>query len=204
MLPAVRIFIVILLMVSLQSFPARANDRTTEAERMVSTLIKTATKILNDPNGTLTEREKAFHAVLRDNIDFPFISVLVAGKFWKKMAREQQLEFQELLTSFYLWSYAPLLGGYPGDNTDLVAAKQIGSSDVIVTTRLKRKQRKDANAKWRLREIAGDLKIIDVVISGSSVGFSHRFGFTQRMEKKGIEGLLTLLRVKAEQVRTTP
>ncbi len=194
------IFPGVLLLVMTWVSTASADDKEAQAEALVQDLMHVATDILSDQGGSLLDRETQFHDIVREKFDFHFISTLVAGKYWAQMTEAQKSEFQKLFSDFFLKSYAPLLGGYPGDNTVLLFVKRFGLKDVYVQTEIRRKKRRTVRSDWRIRDVAGMSRIIDLAVSGTSVGFSHKAGFQRVIEKRGIEGLLGLLRLRAEQV----
>jgi len=193
-----RLIVVLLVL----SGPAQASDKEKQAEKLIHDLILAAQSHLSGEKTPILERETAFHNVAREKIHFPVLASLVTGKYWIEMSNEQRQEFLHLFSDFFLKSYAPLLGGYPDHQVDLIRSRQYGIADVVVQTILIRPAQRPAKSEWRVREVEGTLRIVDISISGSSVGFSHRVGFHNHLQKKGIEGLLSLLRLRAEQVPT--
>ncbi len=181
-----------------------ATENRDQARNLVQDLVGEAAEILSGQEGTLAQREKRFHTLLRSKIDFQFLSSLVIGRYWLQMTQEQKQEFRALFSDFFLKSYAPLLGGYPDDMTSLTGTKKFGLRDFIVGTEIKRPKRRKVSTNWRIRYTEGVFRIIDIEISGTSVGFSHKSGFTALIRKKGVDGLLDLLRIRAEKVPTQP
>lgn len=170
------------------------------AKRFISDITENASFILMPDEQMLEEREKEFHSFLKQNFDFSFISALVMGNYWNQMSDEQRSEFIGLFSDFFLKSYASQFGGYPGEKSVIRQVQRNSTTDAFVKLSLYRPKRKPANSEWRIREFAGIPRIIDLKVSGVSVVISHKKGFHRHMERKGVEGLLTLLRIRAERL----
>ncbi len=181
-----------------------ADDRTETAIKMIEEISSIASSLLSSQEKSLNERESDFHSVLKKNIDFRFIAPLIMGTYWSQMNEEQKLDFTNLFADFFLKSYASQFGGYPGEKIRVKAVHKNGPKDVFVRLELKRPNQRIAISEWRIREFAGIPRIIDVSVAGASVVISHRKGFHQHLDKKGVEGLLTLLRIRADRVTAQP
>lgn len=181
-----------------------ADERTETAVSMIEEISTTASSVLSSRQETLDERERNFHSILKKKIDFPFMSPLVMGAYWFRMNEEQKLEFTALFSDFFLNSYASQFGGYPGEKVRVKTVHKNGPKDVFVRLQLKRPGQRVSISEWRIREFAGIPKIIDVAIAGTSVVISHRKGFHEHLNKKGVEGLLTLLRIRADRISAQP
>lgn len=181
-----------------------ADDRTDTAIKMIDDISTTASSLLSSQEKSLDERESDFHSALKKKIDFPFMAPLVMGTYWSHMSEEQKLDFTSLFSNFFLKSYASQFGGYPGEKIRIKAVHKNGPKDVFIRLELKRPNQRIAISEWRIREFAGIPKIIDVTVAGASVVISHRKGFHQHLNSKGVEGLLTLLRIRADRVTAQP
>lgn len=170
------------------------------ARRLISTITENASFILTPDDNSLEEREGEFHQFLEENIDFSFIAALVMGGYWQQMSDEQKQDFIDLFANFFLKSYASQFGGYPGEKIFIQRVRQNGATDVFVKLQLHRPNRKPTTSEWRIREFAGIPQIIDLEVAGVSVVISHKKGFHQHLSRKGVDGLLTLLRIRADRL----
>jgi phospholipid transport system substrate-binding protein len=181
-----------------------AGERAERAQALVVELSGDAKAVLSQSNAPLAEREDQLAETIRDGFQIKFIGKFVVGPDWEKMTDAQRNDFIELFEDFYLKAYSSHLGGYPQDELIIVSAFEKGSKDSFVVTKLKRPKRKTVSVRWRVRENEQTPQIIDIVIDGTSVALTHRKGFDRVLQADGIEGLISLLRIRAERLSAQP
>lgn len=181
-----------------------AEDRSHRAERLVSTLKLDAHKILSEPDKSLDERETHLAEAIRNRFHIAFIGEFVVGPTWDNLSDAQQSEFLELFGDFFLRAYSGQLGGYAEDELVIVSAAKKGSKDSFVVTTLSRPKRQTSTVRWRIREFDEKPLVIDILIDGTSVALDHRAGFHRVLENDGIDGLITLLKIRAERLSAQP
>ena len=81
--------------------------------------------------------------------------------------------------------------------TEIARALEIPKKTVY--TRIDRPSGPAILAGWRVREIAGAPKIIDVVIEGISMTIAQRHEFASVTRRGGIEELVQMLRAQTEK-----
>lgn len=179
-----------------------AEERTSpqEAARFVESLGNEAVTILSSGKaGVPRKRRAALRALIRGGFDLELTSQFVLGKFWGRASPEQRAEFQELFTEYLLNSYARHLGSYRAETLTIVASHPVGGGDVLVETSIEGDD-DPAKAVWRVRAHQGEYKIIDVTVDGVSLALTQRREFASVVNRRGLDGLLKLLRKKvAEQ-----
>jgi len=183
---------------------SNAEDRSHRAEKLVNDLSLNAKDILSRKEKSLEERESHLIQSIGDNFHLVFIGEFVVGPDWGKMSEMQQEEFIELFQDFYLRAYSSQLGGYPEDELVIISTLKKGSKDSFVITELNRPKRQTVSIHWRIREFEDKPQIIDILIDGTSVAFSHREGFSKVLKNDGIEGLIDLLKIRAERLSAQP
>ncbi|MEH6402997.1 MAG: ABC transporter substrate-binding protein [Sneathiella sp.] len=179
---------------------AEPDNHITQAHDLIQSLVDRAPVILRPSNKSLENREQVLQKELGQHIDFALMASVVMGRYWKTMEAAQKNDFFDLFSDFFLNSYTPLLGGYPGDKLEVRYSRNNGSQDVFVRTQLMRQNRKTIVSDWRMRKTGNKLRIIDLNVSGISVIVSHRESFHQHLDKKGVDGLLKLLQIRAERL----
>ena len=75
-----------------------------------------------------------------------------------------------------------------------MGAQQFADSDALVETEIKRPDGAPLKAAWRVRDINGHLKIIDVVVEGVSMALTQRQEFASVIQHSGLDGLISDLR----------
>jgi phospholipid transport system substrate-binding protein len=138
-------------------------------------------------------------AVLRDLVrrgfNLELTSQFVLGKFWHRATAAQRAEFQELFTEYLANSYARHIGSYQAETLNIVASHPVGSQDVLVETSVESDDGA-TNPIWRVRAEDGEYKIIDVSIDGVSLALTQRREFAAVINRRGLDGLLEMLREK--------
>jgi phospholipid transport system substrate-binding protein len=108
-----------------------------------------------------------------------------------------------LFGEFIVKTYSQRLGGYAGETFTVTSARKVGKKgDVIVKTRIGRPSGPPLDAGWRVREIDGAHKIIDVQVEGVSMAVTQRQDFAAVTRRQGVEGLLQILRARTERLTT--
>ena len=179
-----------------------ADNRGARAEAAILSISEKAKSILSQPGKPLAERERHLIATIGRNFHFTLIAELVIGPGWEKLPHDQRQEFLDLFRDFFLSSYGSQLGGYPDDEFVILSVAEKGSRDAFVRTTLTRPKREKITLDWRIREVLGRPLIIDLLINGTSVAISHRESFNQVIASDGMEGLITLFKIRAERLDT--
>ncbi|MAZ02135.1 MAG: hypothetical protein CMN56_03260 [Sneathiella sp.] len=179
---------------------AQTDNRGARAEAAILAISEKAKSILSQRSKPLAEREKLLVATIGRNFHFTLIAELVIGPSWEKLPHDQRQEFLDLFRDFFLSSYGSQLGGYPDDRFVIQSVAEKGARDSFVRTTLTRPKRETITLDWRLREVLGRPLIIDLLINGTSVAISHRESFNLVLSSDGMEGLLTLFKIRAERL----
>lgn len=191
------------LALSLVSAPSGATN-VDGAKQFIDTLGNQALATLQQQNLSLEQREGLFGDILREGFDLRLIGRFVLGKYWRQANEEQKADYIEAFTSFVIKSYARRLGGFSGQNFTITGSSVTGEKkDVMVKTRIDRPSGPPITAAWRVREIDGENKIIDVVVEGVSMAVTQRQEFAAVVGRDGVEGLVQVLRAQTERLSVT-
>lgn len=171
------------------------------AASFIDNLGKQAFATLQQSDSSLAQREAAFGKILKDGFDLNLIGRFVLGKYWRRATPEQQSEYLDVFSTFVIKTYAQRLGGFTGQNFTITGTKVTGEKeDVLVDTRIDRPSGAPIEAAWRVRNINGQLKIIDVVVQGVSMAVTQRQEFASVTQSSGVDGLLQRLRAQTERL----
>ncbi|MEH6548122.1 MAG: ABC transporter substrate-binding protein [Sneathiella sp.] len=196
--------ILCMLLVQASAMTATAGDRSDRAERFILDLSEQAKAILSSPDDSLSEREARLARTIEDKFNFEVISEFVVGPKWKTLSKARQSVFIKLFSDFFLQAYNSQLGGYPGDKFVIVSSAEKGSRDSFIMAKLLRPKRSPVTLRWRIREYAEKPYVIDIVIDDISVALSHREHFDGVIKDDGIDGVITLLTIRAERLSAQP
>ncbi|UCH74732.1 MAG: ABC transporter substrate-binding protein [Rhodospirillales bacterium] len=177
--------------------PAMASPRGAAAEVFIEELAAGGITMLETRSYSDTEREREFRRLVRKGFALDAIGQFVAGRHWRTMSEDQRAEFRDLFSEWMLTSYARQLGGYDGQTMEIISSVELDNRarDIVVRTRITHTGGQlPIAAAWRIRELGGELKIIDVIIEGVSMAAAQRAEYDAVIRKIGIEGLLDDLR----------
>ncbi len=153
------------------------------------------------------KRKAALRDLVRRGFNLELTSQFVLGKYWNRATAQQRAQFQDLFTEYLLNRYARHLGVYRAETLSVVASHPVGAKDVLVETSIEGAEAA-ANPVWRVRAQDGQYQIIDVSIEGVSLALTQRREFAAVINRKGLDGLLDMLREKlaaqAEMARGGP
>ena len=157
---------------------------------------------LNDPQAGEAERDAVLRKVLARDVDIPLIGRFALGRYWNKTNAEQRGEYLPLFKDFLVRTYAARLGGIHIDDFKVLDAQKVGDADILVHSRVDTGERHPVRADWRVREHDGHYLILDLSVEGISMAVILRQEFGSILGKKGIEGLLTMLRERTNAAGT--
>ncbi len=170
--------------------------------QFIQSLAEEAIEVLQSKDATLAERQTRFHALLKERFAVRTIGRFVLGRYWRRTTPEQQREYFELFADWIAKTYAVRFGGYTDERFDITGTRtNPGDGDVFVGTRIAKPESSVAyQANWRVRRINGSFKIIDVEVEGFSMAKTQRDEFSNVARRKGIDGLLKILRERIDEI----
>lgn len=167
--------------------------RLQHAEKFVmDTSEKAITILKGDDNGQFKLK-----ALFRSNFDYELMGRYAMGRYWERANPSQQAEYNELFAAYVPNGYVDQLKAYNNAAISLVSSKLLGGDDSVVTTKLAPKTGDALIFDWRVRAGGDEQKVIDLVVGGVSYLKTLREQFTAIAARKGVDGLLELLRKHA-------
>jgi phospholipid transport system substrate-binding protein len=169
-------------------------------EVFIEQLASQAIKVLSSQDGSLKEREDKFRTLLRNDFAMNDIGRFVVGTYWRRMSPEQRTDYLDLFGEWILKTYSIRLGGYSGEQFQVLNTTPAGQHDVLVKTRIDKSAGNGFNASWRVRKIDGGYKIIDIYVEGVSMAITQRSEFESILQRQGVDGLLGMLKDKVRKM----
>ncbi|MSO64260.1 MAG: ABC transporter substrate-binding protein [Alphaproteobacteria bacterium] len=193
-----RLLALVLVGCGLAGPPALAQQ--TPAAQFVKQLGDQAISVLQNTNGSLTQREARFRQILSDSFDVPFIGRFVLGRHWTRATAEQQGDYLRLFQDFLVKTYSSRLGGYSGETLVVVAERDGGNRDTVVRTRIDRPSGPPIDADWRIRQQDAGFRIIDIEVAGISMALTQRSDFDAVVQRNSVAGLIEVLRARTTKM----
>ena len=172
----------------------RAAASPESAAQFVDRFGNQAIEALRGPGLGDAEREALVRDLLRRGLDLAFIGRFVLGKNWARATAAQQADYLALFEGYVVKTYASWFARNTGAGLTVVGARQVNDKDVIVSTRIERRNKPPILAEWRVRAIANQDRIIDIVSNGISLAGNQRLEFAAVIKRNGIDGLIAFLR----------
>ncbi len=180
-----------------------ASSATGSASEFVAQLGDQAINVLRTTDTDLGDREARFRGLLRQGFDLGFIGRFALGPHWRRATAEQRSDYLEVFGDYVLQTYSSRLGGYAGETMTIVAERRAGEKDSLVQTEIARPSGPAISAEWRVRNIDGRQRIIDITIEGVSMAVTKRSEFSAVIQSRGVDGLIAALRAHTNKVSAT-
>lgn len=178
---------------------ATADINKDEAIKMIENVTSEGIEKVINSNGSQEEKDKEFRKLFTENLDLDFIGKYVLGRYWRTATTKQRQEFIKLYKEFNIKTWSKRFDEFKGKKFVFDGVKPANNSkQVFVNTNVPMQEGKPVNVKWRVSDVNGKLKIIDIIIENVSLAQTARNEYTSFIAKspKGIEGLLENLRLK--------
>lgn len=175
---------------ALVPLPALANDAA-RAKSVVEGLLSEARAAFSqsNPGPTLT-------AAVARAFDFEIWERFLLQKRATEFDAAQRAAFRDLLPGFLAFLYRDRFDqGMTGDPT--VGATSEVRRDILVASTFQRPNGSGLPVDWRLRNVDGEMRVIDIMVAGTSFLLLKRDEFQAIIDQGGAEGLLTHMRERA-------
>lgn len=180
--------------------PAKA--RADAAVDFVQNLAKTAVVDLTGKDINDEERAARFRKLLLSNFDLPSVSRFVLARHWQQANEAQRKEFLRLFEEVTVLTWARRFRDYAGQSLDVGKAQAPDESGVVtVDSSFRQADGPPIIVAWRLRQTGSDYKIVDIVVENVSMAITQRSDFTAVIQRQGMDGLLTALGKKVEDMK---
>ncbi len=171
-----------------------AESRIESAIEFAMALTAQATEALTDSSKTEAQRLEAFQRVLADGLAIETIGRFMLGESRKTMSDEQTTRYETVFPLYITKLYAEQFDEIVGKPLEVIDAREIGARDVVVRTEFERKDDPPIKVDWRIRHLrSGELKAIDIIVSGVSIILVKRDEFSSFIAANGVDALIERL-----------
>jgi phospholipid transport system substrate-binding protein len=138
--------------------------------------------------------------VVSKSFNFPLISKVVLGEKWEGLSDEDKQEFESVMRSLSISTYAHHFSNYSGQKFVIVARKSRDNS-LSLSTSLVSDDGDKTSLKYLLRKNTEGWLIVNVISEGVSDLALKKAEYSYIMEKDGIKSLLRQLKTKIEALK---
>ncbi len=165
--------------------------------QVVRKLTDAVIAILQDKSMSADAKRDKIRNIVVDYIDFPAMSRLVLARNWSGLNEDQKKSFIEEFKQHLSVTYGKNVESYNNEKVQITGDRDEGRGDWTVQTKILRPQGGgDILVDYRLRQVSGEWKVIDLVIERVSLVSNFRSQFQDVMANGGIDRLLKLLHEK--------
>jgi phospholipid transport system substrate-binding protein len=177
---------------------ARAAD-SDPAATQVQTLTASLLKSMQSGSAvSMTGRYRDLEPVIEQVFALPLVTRLSVGSAWANFSPEQQQALIAAFTRYTVANYAYNFRSYDGQKFEIDDAVVSRGLDKIIQTRIVRRPDPPVSMLYRMHEVDGIWKIIDVYTDGVSALAMHRSDFVAAIASGGAPELIAHLNKASE------
>jgi len=180
--------------------PASAAEPWDEAAAVfVQTLADDAVANLTSKDNSKAERIAHFRRLFKAHFAVRGIGQWILGRHWKKANPAEQEEYLALFEDLMVVSYVDRFAQYAGESLHIHKSLTSDAVNATVFSEIHRLEgTPPVRVDWRVQRKGDEMKIVDVVVEGSSMSNTLRSDFSSIIRQKGgrVAGLLEALREK--------
>lgn len=206
LLPVLPVLPVLIVLAGLSAVagPASASTFEERAAAFVEKLAERAIRELTDKSARREMRIERFRQYFKDHFAVNGIGKWILGRYWRKASEAERAEYLELFEDLMVISYVDRFASYVGEPLRIYKSLAMDENNVTVYSDIH--QNDDAKAlrvDWRVGRKGDLLKIVDVVVEGTSMSNTLRSDFGSIIRQRGgkVAGLLVALREKTANLR---
>jgi len=133
--------------------------------------------------------------------NFQRMTALAVGRDWSKATPEQKQRLSEEFKTLLVRTYSNALTAYKNQTVVYKPLRmQPDDSNVVVRTEVVQPGSKPVQLDYTLEKQDESWKVYDVIVAGVSLVTNYRDTFGQEVRNKGIDGLLTMLVERNQQL----
>jgi phospholipid transport system substrate-binding protein len=157
---------------------------------------------INDPNLDLPARRERVAAILRRTVDIEGTGRFILGRYARQATPAELAEYNRLFDDIIVRNLSARFGEYRGVRFSLGRSQQRTEEDVLVNTIIERPNQPAFSLDWRVSEINGQPKVVDVIAEGTSLRLTTRSEYAAVIQRGGgrVAALLEAMRNQVAQL----
>ena len=141
--------------------------------------------------------------VVTETFDTRFMAEKSVGRYWKTLSDEQRQRLLATLGHYTVANYAGRFDAWSGQAFETLRAEDSLAGTVLVHTRLVDPGNEDIQLNYRLRELNGHWKIIDIYLNGTVSELAlRRSEYSALIKREGLTALFEALDEKIAMLET--
>lgn len=157
---------------------------------------------INAVGSPVAQRRERVGAVLRRAVDVEGVGRFILGRFWRTANADQQAEYLRLFEEILIRNLSARFGEYQGVRFSLGRSQARTEEDVLVNTVVERPGSAAFGLDWRVAEVGGVPRVVDVIAEGTSLRLTTRSEYSSVISRNGgnVGALLAAMRQQIQQL----
>ncbi len=152
--------------------------------------------------GSAPQRRDRVAAILRRAVDVEGVGRFILGRWWRTASGPEQAEYMRLFEETLIRNLSARFGEYQGVRFSLGRSQQRTEDDALVNTVIERPNNPAFSLDWRVGEVSGQPRIVDVIAEGTSLRLTQRSEYSAVITRNGgrVSALLDAMRNQISQL----
>lgn len=157
---------------------------------------------MNTPGLDIAARRARVAAVLRRVIDIEGTGRFILGRYARQATPAELQEYQRLFDETIVRNLSARFGEYRGVRFAMGRSQQRLEDDVLVNTVIEPPNIAAFSMDWRVSEVGGQPKVVDVIAEGTSLRLTQRSEYAAVIQRNGgrVAPLLDAMRNQIAQL----
>lgn len=157
---------------------------------------------INDPRLNQTQRRDKVANILRHAIDIEGTGRFILGRYVRQASPTELQDYLKLFDEIIIRNLSSRFGEYRGVRFSLGRSQQRTEEDALVSTLVERPNTPAFTLDWRVAEINGQPKVVDVIAEGTSLRLTTRSEYAAVIQRNSgrVASLLEAMRGQIAQL----
>ncbi|GGJ40978.1 hypothetical protein GCM10011320_55780 [Neoroseomonas lacus] len=157
---------------------------------------------INDPRLDLPTRRDRVAATLRRTIDIEGTGRFILGRYVRQASPAELAEYNRLFDDIIVRNLSARFGEYRGVRFTMGRSQQRTEEDVLVSTIVERPNTAAFSLDWRVSDVHGQPRVVDVIAEGTSLRLTTRSEYSAVIQRNGgrVASLLEAMRNQIAQL----
>ena len=189
------------LLLGAAAWPAQAQMDTARAAAFIQAAGNELVGVINNGALSAQARREQVAAILRRSVDLEGVGRFVLGRFWRVASPAEQQEYLRLYEESLVRNLAGRFGEFQGVRFELGRTQSRTEEDALVSTTVQRPGQAAFNLDWRIADVGGQPRIVDLIAEGTSLRLTQRSEFASVITRGGgqVSALIAALRQQLGQ-----
>ena len=142
-------------------------------------------------------RYQRLEPVVHRVFDLPFMAEKSVGRHWASLGDQNQKDLVATFSRFTVANFAGRFDGYTGQSFRVIGVEPSTHGTVLVRTHLDVPKEDGVELNYRLRQVNGGWRIVDIYLNGTVSELAlRRSEYSALMKREGFDALLKAVRGK--------